>query len=133
MDGLPRRNVLQQLPCLSVECIDIQTCVDSDKTRSPRLDVPMGSGGMYSAMQHPIAPASRFPSRSKQSRLLSRRIRFRSRMPRTTYLRLAVFPGKHRIAYSNQFDTSDHRNIPSFTKSISLLENPAQQCAPRLL
>jgi hypothetical protein len=48
------------------------------------------------AMQHPIAAASRFPSRSEQSRLPSRRIRFRLRMPRTTYVHLAVFPGRHR-------------------------------------
>jgi hypothetical protein len=46
------------------------------------------------AMQRPIAAASRFPSRSKQSRLLSRRIRFRVRMPRTTYLHLAGSTGE---------------------------------------
>jgi hypothetical protein len=46
------------------------------------------------AMQRPIAAASRFPSRSEQSRLPSRCIRFRLRMPRMTYVHLARFSGE---------------------------------------
>lgn len=102
----------------------MQTCASSEKT----IATLMYLGSICfktdpAAMQRPIASASRFPSRSKQSRLLSRRIRFRVRMSRARHTCiLPALPGKHRIAILKRPDIPDHSELCFFVaKSNSLL------------
>ncbi len=140
MDGwlYPTVNALRQLACSKAEGIAVRIDVGSDKTFLflrhfvKQLATYITTSA---AMQRPIAAESRFPSRSKQSRLLSQRIRFRFRMARTTYVRLAVSSRSNAAICPQRISTLLSPLITTIMifglclKSHLPLRSPVQACA----